>query len=52
VATIVGCGNLHYDDSLRVGLSGIDQQSRGIGEAAARLALGILGSRVPRAPER
>ena len=48
---IIGCGNLHYDDSLRVGLSSIDQHSRRIGEAAARIALGILGSRVPRAPE-
>ena len=48
---IIGCGNLHYDDSLRVGLSSIDQHSRRIGEAAARIALGILGSRVPQAPE-
>ena len=48
---IIGCGNLHYDDSLRVGLSSIDQHSRRIGEAAARIALGILGSRVPPAPE-
>jgi LacI family transcriptional regulator len=48
---IIGCGNLHYDDSLRVGLSSIDQHSRRIGEAAARIALGILGSPVPRAPE-
>jgi LacI family transcriptional regulator, galactose operon repressor len=49
--TIVGCGNLHYDDSLRVGLSSIDQQSRRIGEAAARIALGILSSPVPPPPE-
>jgi LacI family transcriptional regulator len=48
---IIGCGNLHYDDSLRVGLSSIDQHSRRIGEAAARIALGILGSRLPPAPE-
>ena len=48
---IIGCGNLHYDDSLRVGLSSIDQHSRRIGEVAARMALGILGSRVPRPPE-
>jgi hypothetical protein len=48
---IIGCGNLHYDDSLRVGLSSIDQHSRRIGEAAARIALGILGSQAPPAPE-
>jgi LacI family transcriptional regulator len=48
---IIGCGNLHYDDSLRVGLSSIDQHSRRIGEVAARMALGILGSRAPRPPE-
>jgi LacI family transcriptional regulator, galactose operon repressor len=48
---IVGCGNLHYDDSLRVGLSSIDQHSRRIGEAAARIALGILSSQLPPAPE-
>ena len=33
---VVGCGNLHYDDSLRVPLSSIDQHSRRIGEEAAR----------------
>jgi LacI family transcriptional regulator len=48
---IIGCGNLHYDDSLRVGLSSIDQHSRRIGEAAARITLGILGSRLPPPPE-
>src|SRR6476661_2101080 len=48
---VVGCGNLHYDDSLRVGLSSIDQHSRQIGEEAARITLGILGSRVPPVPE-
>lgn len=44
---VIGCGNLHYDDSLRVPLSSIDQQSRRIGEEAARIALGILNSKVP-----
>jgi LacI family transcriptional regulator len=48
---IIGCGNLHYDESLRVGLSSIDQHSRRIGEAAARITLGILNSRLPPAPE-
>jgi LacI family transcriptional regulator len=44
---IIGCGNLHYDSSLRVPLSSIDQHSRLIGEEAARLTLGILKSKVP-----
>ena len=48
---VIGCGNLHYDDSLRVPLSSIDQHSRRIGEEAARLTLGILNSKVPPKPE-
>jgi len=48
---VIGCGNLHYDDSLRVPLSSIDQHSRRIGEEAARIVLGILSSKVPPKPE-
>jgi LacI family transcriptional regulator len=48
---IIGCGNLHYGDSLRIPLSSIDQHSRIMGEEAARLALGILKSKVPPPPE-
>jgi LacI family transcriptional regulator len=48
---IIGCGNLHYDDSLRVSLSSIDQHSRQIGEEAARITLAILNSKVPPRPE-
>jgi LacI family transcriptional regulator len=48
---VIGSGNLHYDDSLRVPLSSIDQQSRKIGQEAARIALGILNSKAPPAPE-
>jgi len=48
---VIGCGNLHYDDSLRVPLSSIDQHSRRIGEEAARVALRILNSKVPPKPE-
>ena len=44
---VIGCGNLHYDDSLRVPLSSIDQHSRQIGQEAARIALGILHSKIP-----
>ena len=48
---IVGCGNLHYDDLLRIPLSSIDQHSRQIGEEAAHLALAILNSKVPPTPK-
>ena len=48
---VIGCGNLHYDDSLRVPLSSIVQHSRRIGEEAARLAITILNSKAPRKPE-
>lgn len=48
---IIGCGNLHYDDSLRVPLSSVDQHSRDIGAEAARIALGILSSKHPPKPE-
>ena len=48
---LVGCGNLHYDDVLRVPLSSVNQHSHRIGEEAARLTLAILKSKGPRAPE-
>jgi LacI family transcriptional regulator len=48
---IIGCGNLHYDDSLRVPLSSIDQHSHRIGKEAARLALEILKSKTLPRPE-
>ena len=48
---LIGCGNLHYDDTLRVPLSSVDQCSNRIGQEAARLALGILNSKLPPKPE-
>ena len=39
---IVGCGNVAYADFMRVPLTSVDQQSRQIGERAAKLALSIL----------
>lgn len=39
---VVGCGNVHYDDLLRVPLTSIDQDSRGLGENAAKLALNMV----------
>lgn len=42
---LIGCGNLNYDDTLRVPLSSVDQRSRQIGEETARVALAILTSK-------
>jgi LacI family transcriptional regulator len=42
---VIGCGNVHYDPSLRVPLSSIDQQSAMIGERAAKLALNLIESK-------
>lgn len=47
----IGCGNLHYDDALRVPLSSIDLNSGRIGEEAARIALAMLSSKTPLRPE-
>ena len=48
---IIGCGNLHYDDSLRVPLSSIDQGIGRIGAEAARLVLDSLKSKTLPKPE-
>jgi LacI family transcriptional regulator len=48
---VIGCGNLHYDDSLRVPLSSIDQHSRQIGAESARLVLETLRSKTALKPE-
>src|SRR5690242_750413 len=48
---IIGCGNLHYDDSLRVPLSSIDQHSRTLGAEAARITLAILSAKIKPKPE-
>jgi LacI family transcriptional regulator len=42
---VVGCGNLLYDDALRIPLSSIDQKSRMIGERTAEILIGILESK-------
>jgi LacI family transcriptional regulator len=39
---IIDCGNLHYDDCLRVKLSSIDQHSEQIGQYAAEIVLGLI----------
>ncbi len=42
---IIGCGNLHYDDALRVPLSSVDQHNAQLGEAAGKLLLAMLTSK-------
>ncbi len=49
---VIGCGNLHFDKSLRVPLSSIDQQSVTIGERAAKLLLAIIKPKTPPRPRR
>ncbi len=48
---VIGCGNLHFDKSLRVPLSSIDQQSAGIGERAGELLLSLIGAKIPPHPK-
>jgi LacI family transcriptional regulator len=48
---VVGCGNLHFDKSLRVPLSSVDQQSVAIGERAGKLVLSVIESKVPPQPK-
>jgi LacI family transcriptional regulator len=47
---VIGCGNLHYDSSLRVPLSSIDQQSRQMGERACKLVMQLIESKAPQRP--
>lgn len=47
---IVGCGNLHYNRSLRVPLSSIDQRSSTIGERTARILLRAIEAKAKPRP--
>lgn len=47
---VIGCGNLHYDSSLRVPLSSVDQQSHVIGLRAGEVLLEIIESKSPKPP--
>jgi LacI family transcriptional regulator len=49
---VIGCGNLHYDVSLRVPLSTVDQHSQLIGERAAAILLKMIESKVRPQPVR
>jgi LacI family transcriptional regulator len=48
---VVGCGNVHYDDLLRVPLTSIDQDSNGLGTTAAKLALNTIKNKSKSAPK-
>ena len=48
---VVGCGNVHYADFLRVPLTSIDQDSNNLGSNAAKLALNIIKRRSEAAPK-
>lgn len=47
---VIGCGNLHYDGSLRVPLSSIDQNSRSIGEHTGSILLRMIESKTRQTP--
>ena len=47
---MIGCGNVHYDDLLRVPLTSLDQDSANLGESVARLALNIIKEKNGSAP--
>ena len=49
---IIGSGNVHYSDLLRVPLSTIDQSSALIGQTAAELLLRCTEAKTPLAPQR
>ena len=48
---VIGCGNLHYDSSLRVPLSSIDQHTSSIGTRAAKMVLNLITSKTQTRPK-
>lgn len=48
---VTGCGNILYDKFLKVPLTSVDQQSVGIGQKAAKLALQLLDVPTPLPPK-
>ena len=47
---MIGVGNVHYSDLLRVPLSTIDQNSTAIGQQAADILIKAIGSKRRRPP--
>jgi LacI family transcriptional regulator len=48
---VVGCGNLFYNDLLRVPLSSVDQGSRSIGKTAGAMALKLAHNHIATRPK-
>ena len=48
---IIGCGNLHYNASLRIALSSVDQQSALIGQRTAELLLNLIHAKSAAPPQ-
>jgi LacI family transcriptional regulator len=48
---LIGSGNLHFDDALRVPLSTVDQCSEMIGQRAALLAMNLIEAKSSTAPK-
>jgi len=48
---VIGVGNVHYSDMLRVPLSTIDQSSTSIGQQAAEILAKAIGSKRRRPPK-
>lgn len=49
---VIGAGDVHYSDLLRVPLSTINQDSIGLGEKAAEMLLECMGAKEPLPPKR
>lgn len=50
---LIGCGNLHYDNELRIPLSSVDQKSERVGERAAELIVEqVIRGRYDEKPDR
>jgi LacI family transcriptional regulator len=49
---VIGCGNLHFDDLIRVPLSSVDQRSAEIGARVAKLILELKASDAASQPRR
>ncbi|MBV9085563.1 MAG: LacI family DNA-binding transcriptional regulator [Acidobacteriaceae bacterium] len=49
---VIGAGNIHYSDLLRIPLSTVDQGSSVIGETAGAILIECMAGKVPPAPKR
>jgi len=49
---VIGCGNFHYDDALRITLSSVDQGTTAMGRKLAKLVLKVIESKGTLKPTR